>query len=60
MADLLIRLPLSDKEIADVFGLVDESVGERIIHKETKVSNLRKVARESLKRRLEGRQRRRR
>jgi hypothetical protein len=59
MAPLLAVLPFSDVQIAAVLGISkDEKLGE-VSEKNQKVSNLRKVARENLKRRMEGKRKRR-
>lgn len=60
MAELLPDLPFSDKKIAEVLGIAEEKIDGRMTKPEVKVSNLRKVARENLQRRRDGKERRRR
>ena len=60
MAELLVKLPFSDRQIAAVLGIEDEAKVNKIIKCETKIGNLRKVAREYLQRRMQGKQKRKR
>jgi hypothetical protein len=58
MAPLLAVLPFPDVQIASILGISkDEKLG-KVSEKNQKVSNLRKVARENLKRRMEGKRKR--
>ncbi len=57
MAELLIALPFSDVKIATVLCISERATD---FVKNQKVSNLRKVARDNLKRRLEGKKKRKR
>jgi hypothetical protein len=58
MANLLSELPFTDSNIANVLGIEDEEKEFGIFTKEKKVQNLRKTAREFLKRRRDGKQKR--
>jgi hypothetical protein len=59
MADLLPELPYTDKKIAEVLR-IEEGQSNGRVSPEAKVANLRKVARENLRRRRDGKERRRR
>ncbi len=58
MAGLLPALPFSDKKIAKVLGMTDDEAEMLATRPEVKVSNLRKVARENLQRRRDGKEKR--
>ncbi len=60
MAVLLTELPYSDKEIARVLGIEEIMIDGRSVKPDIKVANLRKVARENLLRRRDGKEKRKR
>lgn len=54
MAALLVRLPLMDREIAEIMAKRDDRSGQTVTPSLKQVRNLRKTARASLQRRMDG------